>query len=204
MKKILILFIIAIASTFFTNRFSSGYTVGDIVNDFEAKNVDGKIVGLRHFPDAEGYVIVFTCNSCPVAQAYEDRIIKLATILDDQKWPLIAINSNDKNMAPGDSYDKMKERAKYKKYSFPYIYDENQSILNQFGATKTPHFYLLDKTKKVRYIGALDDNSDDAANVTKKYVEDAITAIKAGHEPNPTFTRAVGCSIKKRAVGKTF
>lgn len=200
MKKLILLCMAAIAGTFFTNRFSPGYSVGDIVKDFEAKNIDGKVVGLNQFPDAEGYVIVFTCNSCPVAQAYEDRIIRLAASLDDQKWPLIAINSNDKNMAPIDSYDNMKERAKKKKYAFPYIYDESQAILNQFGATKTPHFYLLDKTKKVRYIGALDDNSGDDKSVTKKYVEDAIAAIKAGRDPNPTFTRAVGCSIKKRTT----
>lgn len=204
MKKIFVLFVVAVASTFFTNRFSSGYTVGDVVKDFEAINVDGKMVGISHFPGAEGYVVVFTCNSCPVAQAYEDRIIKLAASLYDQKWPLIAINSNDKGMSPGDSYDKMKERAKNKKYTFPYLYDESQAILNQFGASKTPHFYLLDKSKKIRYIGAMDDNSEDASSVTKKYIEDAIAAIKIGKEPNPSFTRAVGCSIKKRTAGKTF
>ncbi|MEP7266495.1 MAG: thioredoxin family protein [Saprospiraceae bacterium] len=198
MKKLFLLAGIAMISIFATGSFSPGYNIGDVVKNFEAKNIDGTVVSLKNFPIAEGYVVVFTCNTCPYAQAYEERINALAKKLDDQKWPLIAINSNDKGMSPGDSYEKMQKRSKDHAYSFPYIYDENQSIVNEFGASKTPHFYVLDKTKKVRYIGALDDNADDANRVTRHYVEDAIKAIQAGKDPIPNFTRAIGCHIKKR------
>lgn len=103
-------------------------------------------------------------------------------------------------MSPGDSFDQMKKLAKSEGYAFPYIYDESQEIVRAFGASKTPHFYVLDASKKVRYIGALDDNADDANAVTKHYVEDAIKAIQNNMDPNPSTTRAIGCGIKKRAV----
>lgn len=198
MKKMFVCLLIAILSIHWTDGPGPGYVVGDVVKDFDAKSTTGTTVGIGTFPTAKGFVIVFTCNTCPYAQMYEDRINALAQKLDDASWPLIAINSNDKSMSPGDAYDKMQERAKSKAYSFPYIYDESQSIVRAFGAAKTPHFYVLDGSKKVRYIGALDDNAEDGSAVTRRYVEDAIQAIEKNVEPNPTFTRAIGCGIKKR------
>ena len=198
MKNLFLIVFISSISVFFTVSPGVGYQVGDIVKDFEAKNVDGLSIGTKTFPEAKGYVVVFTCNTCPYAQAYQSRINALAKKLDDKSWPLIAINSNDKSMSPGDSFDQMKQVAKSQSYSFPYIYDESQEILRAFGASKTPHFYVLDANKKVRYIGALDDNADNENAVTKHYVEDAIKAIQNNTDPNPAFTRAIGCSIKKR------
>ena len=199
MKKLFVLLSIAWMSSFFTSP-SPSYQVGDTMKDFEAKNVDGKYMGTKNFPHAKGFVVVFTCNTCPYAQGYEDRIISLAKKLDDNTWPLIAINSNDKRMSPGDAYDKMQSRAKSKSYSFPYIFDESQEIVRAFGASKTPHFYVLDANKKVKYIGALDDNAEDANAVTKHYVEDAIKSIQENKDPIPSFTRAIGCGIKKRQI----
>ncbi|MEO5583360.1 MAG: thioredoxin family protein [Saprospiraceae bacterium] len=200
MKKVLAIACISFTSLFFRGALSTGYQVGDIIKDFEAKNIDGTSVGTKTFPNAKGYVVVFTCNTCPYAQAYQNRINALAKKLDDNAWPLIAINSNDKGMSPGDSFDKMKQVAKSQGYAFPYIYDDSQEIVRAFGASKTPHFYVLDANKKVRYIGALDDNADDANAVTKHYVEDAIKAIQNHTDPNPATTRAIGCGIKKRAA----
>lgn len=200
--KNLIYLILAIA---FVNLFaiippSPGYQVGDVVADFSARDVTGKSVSIKDFETAKGFVIVFTCNTCPVAQKYEQRIIQLAEKLNDKEWPLIAINSNDEGMSPGDSFDKMQSRAKSKKYSFPYLHDESQAIVNAFGATKTPHFYVLDANKKIKYIGALDDNAEDVSAINTRYVENAIGAIEKNQDPNPSFTRAVGCGIKKRTT----
>lgn len=200
MKNVFGIACIAFISLFFRVPLSTGYQVGDIIKDFEAKNIDGTSVGTKSFPNAKGYVVVFTCNTCPYAQAYQNRINALAKKLDDKAWPLIAINSNDKGMSPGDSFDQMKQLAKSQGYAFPYIYDESQEIVRAFGASKTPHFYVLDANKKVKYIGALDDNADDANAVTKHYVEDAIKAIQNNMDPNPSTTRAIGCGIKKRAA----
>jgi len=201
MKNLIYLIIaIAFVNLFATIPPSGGYQVGDVVTDFSAKDVSGKMVSTKDFEGAKGFVIVFTCNTCPVAQKYEDRIIQLAEKLNDKDWPLIAINSNDKGMSPGDSFDKMQSRSKSKKYSFPYVYDESQAIVNAFGATKTPHFYVLDANKKVKYIGALDDSADDVSGIKTRYVENAIDAIEKNQDPNPSFTRAVGCGIKKRTT----
>jgi peroxiredoxin len=194
--------ILAIA---FVNLFaiippSPGYQVGDVIADFSAMDVTRKTISTKDFETAKGFVIVFTCNTCPVAQKYEQRIIQLAEKLNDKEWPLIAINSNDEGMSPGDSFDKMQSRAKSKKYSFPYLHDESQSIVNAFGATKTPHFYVLDANKKIKYIGALDDNAEDVSAIKTRYVENAIGAIEKNQDPNPSFTRAVGCGIKKRTT----
>lgn len=199
MKKSILFFVLfSIACIQNTFSQSAGYKVGDVIKDFSAKNVDGKMIHTTDYSKAKGYVVVFTCNTCPYAQMYEDRIVALGNKLDKNTWPLIAINSNDKGMSPGDAYDKMQARAKDHRYGFPYIYDESQEIVRAFGASRTPHFYVLDANKKVRYIGALDDNAEDAKAVKINYVESAIKAIQDGKDPNPSFTRAVGCGIKKR------
>ena len=190
----------AFISLYFTPPSGTGYQVGDVVADFSGKDVTGKMISTKDFPKAKGYVIVFTCNTCPYAKLYEDRIISLAKKLDDASWPLIAINSNDRNMSPGDSYDKMQERSRSKAFPFPYVHDESQSIVQAFGASKTPHFYILDAAKKVKYIGAMDDNAEEEAGVKINYVQEAIKAIEKNQDPDPSFTRAIGCSIKKRTT----
>lgn len=201
MKKIIYcVLVLSLFNLFAVIPPSPGYQVGDVAADFTAKDVSGKMISTSEFKNAKGFVIVFTCNTCPYAQKYEDRIIKLADKLDDVSWPLIAINSNDKGMSPGDAYDKMQSRAKSKKYSFPYLHDDSQQIVNAFGASKTPHFYVLDANKKIKYIGALDDNAEDEAGIKSHYVENAIQAIEKNQDPNPSFTRAIGCGIKKRTT----
>ena len=103
------------------------------------------------------------------------------------------------NAIPDDSYDNMVKRSKEKNYSFPYLLDETQQVAQQFGAQKTPHVFVLNKTAKgniVEYIGAIDDNTEDPSQVTHHYVEDAVNALLQGKQVPVTQTKAIGCTIK--------
>ncbi len=173
-----------------------GYGIGDKAEDFSLKNIDGKMVSLANFKDAKGFIVVFTCNTCPYAVKYEDRIIDLHNKFANNGYPVIAINPNDPDVRPGDSYDEMSVRAKEKGFDFPYIFDEGQTVFPKFGATKTPHVFLLSKDLTVEYIGSIDDSPNDASKVSKRYLEDAIAALEKGEKPNPSTTKAIGCSIK--------
>ncbi|WP_375323828.1 thioredoxin family protein [Flagellimonas sp. GZD32] len=181
------------------NPLGEGYQVGDIAADFSLKNVDGKMVSLSDYKNAKGYLVIFTCNTCPYAQAYEDRIIALDAKYKPQGVPVVAIMPNNPSKQPGDSFGKMKERASKKGFSFPYLLDEGQKVYPQYGATRTPHVFLLEKTAKgnvVKYIGAIDDNYQDAASVDEKFVENAVDAMLAGKEIPLKTTKAIGCGIK--------
>ena len=176
----------------------NGYGIGDVATDFSLKGVDGKIYSLSNYPNAKGFIIVFTCNHCPYAVMYEDRINDLAKKYSTQGYILLAINPNDPEVQPKDSYELMMERAKEKLFVFPYLIDEGQKVYPVFGATKTPHVYVLDHNRVVRYIGAIDDNAQDAYSVTEKYLEKAISSLDMGVKPNPEITKAIGCSIKTK------
>jgi len=169
---------------------------GDVATDFKLKNVDGKMVSLSDFKNVKGYIVVFTCNHCPYAKAYEDRLIAINDKYSKQGYPVIAINPNDPSAEPEDSFDEMKVRAKQKGFKFPYLMDEGQKIYPQYGATKTPHVFLLDSKRVVKYIGSIDDSPTDASAVKAKYLEDAIAALQAGKDIIPNVTKALGCSIK--------
>jgi peroxiredoxin len=177
----------------------NGYQVGDIVKDFSLKNVDGKMVSMAGFSEAKGFILTFTCNTCPYSVAYEDRLIALDKKYASQGYPVIAINPNSPEARPDDSFEAMQTRAKEKGFTFPYMLDVGQKVYPMFGATRTPHMYIVTKTPKghqVKYIGAIDNNHKDAAAVTKRYVEDAVDALLAGKEVEVTTTKAIGCSIK--------
>lgn len=191
--------LLALSSFMMLRTATTGYQVGDKAADFQLKNVDGKLVSLASNKAAKGYIVVFTCNTCPYAKAYEQRIIDLHTKYAPLGYPVVAINPNDPAVAPGDSYADMQK----KKYAFPYLVDESQQVAKAFGATRTPHLYVL--TKKgadfvVSYIGAIDDNSEDAKLAKTKYVENAMTEILVGKPATTNSTKAIGCTIKwKRA-----
>lgn len=195
MKNYLILGMILFFSTAFTAD-QKGYEVGDLATDFSLKNVNGEMVSLSDYKDAKGYIVVFTCNTCPYSVAYEDRIIALQAKYAKQDFPLIAINPNDDKKSPKDSFADMKVRAKEKLFNFPYVYDETQEITKAYGATNTPHVYVLDADRTVRYIGAIDNNTKSAEAADKKYVEDAVDALLAGDEVPVKKTKAIGCTIK--------
>ncbi|MFZ6012842.1 MAG: thioredoxin family protein [Bacteroidota bacterium] len=175
------------------------YGVGDTVSDFKLKNVDGKMVSLSDYKNSKGVIVIFDCNTCPYSKAYNQRIIALNKKLTPVGFPVVTINSNDPEVSPGDSFDDMVYRAKQSKYDFPYLIDETQSVARAFGATNTPHVFLLKKEGndfKVAYIGAIDDSARNPSSVSKKYVEEAVEAIVAGKPVPVTKTKAIGCGIK--------
>ena len=176
----------------------NGLKVGDIAPDFKLKNVDGRMVSLADYKDTKGYIVAFTCNTCPYAIMYEDRLIDLHNTCGPKGWPVIAIQPNDPGMKPGDSFEEMKVRANEKKFPFAYLIDDGQKVFPQYGATRTPHIFLLDKNRKIRYIGAIDNNPQEGEAASRHYVKEAISAIEAGKEPDPNFTKAIGCGIKAK------
>jgi len=197
MKNLAILLTAFIGLSF--SFVGGGYEVGDTATDFELKNIDGEMVSLSDFEDAKGFIVTFTCNHCPYAVMYEDRLIELHNTYAPKGYQVIAINPNDPAVQPEDSYDKMKVRASEKEFPFVYLFDEGQKIYPQYGATRTPHVFLLDAERTVKYIGAIDDSPRDASAVSEKYLENAIMAMESGKSPEPSFTKAVGCSIKTKA-----
>ena len=201
MKKFLLAFgVLALAAAAIAFRLPvhNGYHIGDTARDFKLKNVDGNAYALADVKDTKGYIVVFTCNHCPYAIAYEDRIIALHNKYAPLGYPVVAINPNDKTVQPDDSFDKMIERAKEKNFPFLYLYDETQEIARTYGAMRTPHVYLLDANRKVQYIGAIDDNHEDPESVKDKYLENAVDALREGREITVKETKALGCTIKWR------
>jgi peroxiredoxin len=196
MKKMIILFLIAASG--FAFKTTSGYKAGDIATDFKLKNVNGKMVSLADYPTAKGYIVVFTCNHCPVAQAYEKRIMALDKEYAAKGYPVIAISPNDPVAEPTDSYENMQKRAAERKYTFPYLIDETQQITRTYGARATPTVYVLQKTGKefeVEYVGAIDDDRENMNPSKAKYVENAVNALLANKKPITTSSKAFGCRI---------
>ncbi len=177
-----------------------GYEVGDTAADFKLKNVDGKMVSLADFKNAKGFIVIFDCNTCPYSKAYNERIIALNKKYASVGYPVVAINANDASKSSGDSYEEMVRVAKEKGYDFPYLVDESQAVAKAFGATNTPHVFVLTKDLKVAYIGAIDDNARKAEAVTKRYVETAVDELLAGKKVTTSKTKAIGCGIKWRSV----
>jgi peroxiredoxin len=175
------------------------YTIGSKIEPFALKNIDGKTVSLSDYSNQKGAIIIFTCNHCPFVIAWEDRMIELHNKLAAKGFPVIAINPNDADVVPADSFEKMAERAKEKGYPFVYLHDEKQELFPKFGATRTPEVYVAERTAEgfiLRYTGAIDDNHKSADEVTEKYVENAINQILSGKKLSTPQTKALGCTIK--------
>ena len=199
LKVLSLIVILTVVSAFTVKPDTDGYKVGDLATDFSLENIDGKLVSLSDYIDAKGFIVIFTCNTCPYAVAYEDRIVALDKKYASKGYPVIAIMPNNTDVKPGDNMEAMKARARAKGFTFPYLMDKEQKIYPQYGATKTPHVYILEKTRKgneVKYIGAIDDNYKDSALVTTKYVEDVVDTLLDGGDVKVKETRAIGCSIK--------
>jgi peroxiredoxin len=174
--------------------------VGDTAMDFNLKNVDGAMLSLKSNKEAKGYILVFTCNTCPYSVMYEDRIIALHERYAEKGYPVFAVQPNNPEKSPGDAFDKMQERAKAKGFPFPYALDITQEVTSTYGATNTPHVYILnkqaDESFRIEYIGAIDNNSRNAKAATKRYVEITVDALLAKTEIITTKTKAIGCTIK--------
>jgi len=182
-----------------TNPSSTGYEIGEAAENFSLKNIDEKTVSLADYKNENGVIVIFTCNSCPYSKMYEDRIIALNEKYSSKGFPVVAIMPNDVTIKPEDSFSEMQKRAKEKKYGFPYLIDETQETTRIFGATKTPHVFLLQKNLdqfNVSFIGAIDDSPRNEESVNVKYVENAIDELLAGNEVSKTTAIAIGCSIK--------
>ncbi|SEJ34021.1 AhpC/TSA family protein [Cyclobacterium xiamenense] len=178
---------------------NNGYEVGDEAMDFHLQTVSGSQVSLEGLEGNRGAIVIFSCNTCPYVQAYEDRMIELHQTYASKGYPLIAINSNDEKISPGDSFEAMKTRAAEKKFPFAYAYDKSQEVIRAYGATRTPQVYLLEKESDryiVRYIGAIDNNYQDATSVSEFYLADALDALLSGARVPRETTKAIGCSIK--------
>jgi peroxiredoxin len=196
-QKIVLCSVVFLIATAFTTSTENGYKVGDTIEDFSLKNVDGKMVSLSDYKKAKGFIIIFTCNMCPYSVANEDRINALDAKYKSKGFPVIAINPNDPKASKGDGFEDMIVRAKEKSFSFPYLFDEGQKVYPKFGASKTPHVFIVTKKgMKVEYIGAIDNSSKNPDAVTEKYVENAVDALLAGKKIEKTETRAIGCTIK--------
>lgn len=197
MKNFLLIFSIFFIFSF--NALADGLKVGDKAPGFKLQNVDGEWVSLENYKDQRGVIVIFTCNHCPYAIAYEDRIIELHHKFAERGYPVVAINPNDPEVQPQDSYELMQVRSNEKGFPFPYLFDEGQKVYPTYGATRTPHVYLLKNVGDgftVAYIGAIDDNYQDADKVEEKFLEEAIVAVKEGREPKTNETKAIGCTIK--------
>ncbi|HEY0261673.1 MAG TPA: thioredoxin family protein [Chitinophagales bacterium] len=183
-------------SSFKTDEASKGLNVGDKAVAFSLKNVDGKTVSLSDY--TKGAIVVFTCNHCPFAKKYEDRINALNKKYEKLGYPVVAINPNATTVED-DNFENMQKRAKEKHFTFPYLNDETQAIALAYGATKTPHVFVLEKSGSdfvVKYIGAIDDNTDDEKAVKEKYVENAVNSLLSGKAVSTVSTKAIGCTIK--------
>lgn len=168
------------------------------IQDFRLKNVDGRMVSMKDFPDAKGFIIIFTCNHCPFAKLYPPRLNALNAKYKPLGYPLIAISSTDTILYEEDTYPKMVEKATSEAFNFPYLFDETQSVAQNFKAQKTPHAYVLQKVKRnwvVRYNGAIDDNGGEPEAVTQAFVADAVDALLAGKAVAVHETKSIGCQI---------
>lgn len=213
MKKIYVfssvgLFLMGLVVIFaFKNEPSSvvdkGYAIGDAVVDFKLKSTSGGITSMAENRSVKGYIIVFTCNHCPFSKAYESRVMALDKKYASLGYPVLAINPNDPAAYEEDTFENMQTVAKSKGYTFEYLQDETQNVARAFGAARTPSAYVVKREGDkftMQYIGGIDDNSQDANGVTKRYIEDAVNNLLAGKPVVVNMTKSVGCAIKWKGV----
>jgi thiol-disulfide isomerase/thioredoxin len=157
------------------------------------------MVSLSDYANEKGVILIFDCNTCPFSKGYNERIKALHRMYAEKGFPVVAVNPNDPAASPGDSFDKMVSYAREKDFPHTYLQDESQEVARAFGATNTPHVFVLDNDNgkfKVAYIGAIDNNPKDGAAATKHYVQDAVEALLDGNAPGVTSAKAIGCTIK--------
>jgi len=169
---------------------------GDKAVSFELPGVDDRRHALEDYADKKAVAVIFTCNHCPYAQAWEDRLIGIQEDYAYRGVQLVAINANDAEKSPEDSFPRMKERAEEKGVNFPYLYDESQEVARAYGAERTPEIFLFGEGSTLRYHGTVDDNYEDPVVVKSHYLRDALEAVLAGREPSTAETTPVGCTIK--------
>lgn len=170
--------------------------IGAPAPDFSLPGVDGGSYSLASFKDKPVVIVMFTCNHCPYVQAYEDRLIAIQRDYAGRGVALVAINANDLTLHPEDDFPRMVERARAKRYNFPYLRDETQQTAEAYGALYTPEVFLLDSDRRLRYTGGIDDNWRDAAAVKRPLLRQALDAVLARRPVEQPETYAMGCTIK--------
>lgn len=199
MKKLFFCSTIVSIVCLLTMSFS--FNTNETVTDFHLKNVDRNFVSLKDFPGAKGFIIVFTCNHCPFAKLYPERLNELNSKYKNLGVPLIAICSTDTITYAEDSFLKMIEKAKNEKFNFPYLCDGEQAVAKNFGAQKTPHAFIIWKEKGewvIKYDGAIDDNGAEPDKVQQHYVADAVDELLNGKKVSVPETKSIGCQIHFR------
>lgn len=177
---------------------SKGIALGTKAPPFRLTGTDDRTYDLDSFRDARALVVVFTCNHCPYAKAYETRFVELVNDYRDRGVALVAINPNDDRSHPEDSFAKMKERAKERGFNFPYLRDDTQEIARAYGAVCTPDIFAFDRERALRYAGRVDDSWRDPSGVKKTDLRNALDAILDDRAIDFGVTPAMGCSIKWR------
>lgn len=186
----LVLFAGMLAPDVFAKRVS--LKVGDAAPAWQdLPGVDGKRHSLEDYKEAKAIVVIFTCESCPVAKSYEDRLEKLATDFSQRGIAFVAINPNKDA-----DIENMKTWAKARKLPYDYLRDASQRVAKRFGALRTPEVFLLDRHRKIAYLGAIDDDVSVSGKPKKHYLRTAISAVLLDQEPPQTSTRAFGCAIR--------
>jgi len=163
------------------------------------KNVDGSAIAVADVKGSKGTLVIFTCNACPWAKAWEDRIVALGNEYKGKGIGVIAVNANDPGKVAEDGYDQMKTRAKDKNFGFPYVVDATSNLARAYGATRTPEAFLFDAQGRLVYHGTIDDNAQEPDKVSTRYLSDALAAVTSGKEIAVKETKAMGCGIKFRA-----
>ncbi len=175
---------------------SNGMPVGTPAPPFSLPGVDGETRSLDSFADAEILVVVFTCNHCPYAQACEDRLIAIQEDYRGRGVQLVAINPNDAQKYPDDSFEKMKERAVDRSFNFPYLRDESQDVARAYDAACTPDVFVFDRERKLVYNGRVDDNWKEPDRVTRQDLREVLDASLEGRTVDFEHVPSMGCSIK--------
>ena len=165
--------------------------------DVKMKDISGKEVSFKDVQKKNGLLVMFSCNTCPVVKRYQSRTLEVCKHATDQNIGVVLLNSNEATRNDGDSYDDMKEYAKDQHYNFSYVLDKNSSMADAFGANRTPEIFLFNGDGKLVYHGAIDDNSNDPDQVTRKHAIIAIDEMVSGKEVSMKETRSVGCTIKR-------
>lgn len=193
-SAIAFLLVVLLASTAVAGKFNKVLSIGDTAPSLaNIVGTDDKQHSLADYKDAKAIVVVFTCNHCPVAQQYEQRLVELQRDYKDKNVQVIAIcvNGGDE-----DNLAHMKKRAEEREFNFPYLSDPTQAAGKLYGAQKTPEVVVLDGKRKVVYMGAIDDSWMAADEVRKPYVRNALDAVLSGKSPDVQEARATGCGIE--------
>lgn len=194
MKKLSVLPIILLTGFLSAEELAIGSEIP--LADIKMRDISGKDISLTDARGKEGLLVIFSCNTCPWVVAWEDRYVSLTNKFSPKGIGVIAVNSNEAQFENVDSFEAMQEHAEEKGYNFYYTVDEKAKLARAFGATRTPHIYLFNKTGKLVYRGAIDDNARKAEKVKNQYLANAINTMLAGGKIADPTTKAFGCTIK--------